>query len=149
MDPPERELVTDINKSPLIQILAWMFLVVAVLACIARTGTKLYMIKRLKTEDWFAVVATVCSGSTSHLIHGNLTWDTDRSLWTIHSPCRQRLPRPRQTHRSAYIKPHQWRTQGDYIAFNLLVMCLMKVRVNMRPMSCSSAACSAPKLRRR
>lgn len=59
MGSPQRELVTDYNKSPLIQILAWMFLVIVVLACIARTGTKLYMVKRLKAEDWFAIVATV------------------------------------------------------------------------------------------
>lgn len=59
MDDPQRELVTDHNKSPLIQILAWMFFVIVVLACIARTGTKLYMVKRLKSEDWFAIAATV------------------------------------------------------------------------------------------
>lgn len=59
MNSPQRELVTDYNKSPLIQILAWMFLVIVVLACIARTGTKLYMVNRLKVEDWFAIVATV------------------------------------------------------------------------------------------
>ncbi|OAA39933.1 hypothetical protein ISF_09835 [Cordyceps fumosorosea ARSEF 2679] len=61
MDSPPRELVTDNNKSPLIQILAWMFLVIAVLACVARTGTKLYMVKRLKAEDWFAIVATIAA----------------------------------------------------------------------------------------
>ncbi|OAA50749.1 hypothetical protein BBO_00696 [Beauveria brongniartii RCEF 3172] len=61
MDFPQRELVTDNNKSPLIQILAWMFLVIAVLACIARSGTKLYMVKRLKAEDWLAIVATIAA----------------------------------------------------------------------------------------
>ncbi|TQV90437.1 PTH11-like integral membrane protein [Cordyceps javanica] len=61
MPSPQRELVTDRNKSPLIQILAWMFLVIAVLSCIARSGTKLYMVKRLKTEDWYAIVATIAA----------------------------------------------------------------------------------------
>ncbi|KAJ6784664.1 hypothetical protein PWT90_03227 [Aphanocladium album] len=72
MDPPQRELVTDINKSPLIQILAWMFLVIVVLACIARSGTKLYMVKRLKTEDWFAIVATIaaCGQYIAHVASG-------------------------------------------------------------------------------
>lgn len=64
MASPQQELVTDHNKSPLIQILAWMFLVIVVLSCIARSGTKLYMVKRLKTEDWFAIVATVSTFSS-------------------------------------------------------------------------------------
>ncbi|KAJ2971431.1 hypothetical protein NQ176_g7687 [Zarea fungicola] len=72
MDPPQRELVTDINKSPLIQILAWMFFVIVVLACIARTGTKLYMVKRLKSEDWFAIAATItaCGQYIAHVASG-------------------------------------------------------------------------------
>ncbi|KAK2591188.1 hypothetical protein QQS21_011122 [Conoideocrella luteorostrata] len=51
--------ITDSNKSPLIQILVWMFLVIAVLAAIARIGTKLHMVKTLKTDDCLAMSATV------------------------------------------------------------------------------------------
>jgi len=54
-----RELVTDTNKSPLIQILSWLFLVIVVLSCAARTGTKLHMTKSLKAEDYVAIAASV------------------------------------------------------------------------------------------
>ncbi|OAQ64781.1 hypothetical protein VFPPC_06008 [Pochonia chlamydosporia 170] len=50
--------ITDSNKSPLIQILSWFFLVVAILAALARSGTKLHMVKTLKLDDWLAVAAT-------------------------------------------------------------------------------------------
>ncbi|ATY60490.1 hypothetical protein A9K55_005472 [Cordyceps militaris] len=72
MDSPQRELVTENNKSPLIQILAWMFLVIAVLSCAARSGTKLQMVKRLKTEDYFAIVATIaaCGQFVAHVASG-------------------------------------------------------------------------------
>lgn len=51
--------ITDSNKSPLIQILSWFFIVVVILSAIARCGTKLYMVKTLKSDDWLAVAATV------------------------------------------------------------------------------------------
>ncbi|KID86812.1 choline transport protein [Metarhizium guizhouense ARSEF 977] len=51
--------ITDSNKSPLIQILSWFFMVVVILSAIARCGTKLHMVKTLKSEDWLAVAATI------------------------------------------------------------------------------------------
>jgi hypothetical protein len=51
--------ITDSNKSPLIQILAWFFLVVVILSAMARCGTKLHMVKTLKLDDWLAISATV------------------------------------------------------------------------------------------
>ncbi|EFY91775.1 hypothetical protein MAC_02060 [Metarhizium acridum CQMa 102] len=51
--------ITDFNKSPLIQILSWFFMVVVILSAIARCGTKLHMVKTLKLDDWLAVAATI------------------------------------------------------------------------------------------
>lgn len=51
--------ITDSNKSPLIQVLAWMFMVISILSCAARTGTKFYMVKTLKLDDCLALGATV------------------------------------------------------------------------------------------
>lgn len=36
-----------------------MFLVISILACMVRTGTKLYMIKTVRTDDILIIVATV------------------------------------------------------------------------------------------
>ncbi|KAF5019814.1 hypothetical protein F66182_8183 [Fusarium sp. NRRL 66182] len=58
MDSSQR-IVTDSNKSPLVQVLSLMFLVIAILACLVRTGTKLYMIKTLRVDDVLTIVATV------------------------------------------------------------------------------------------
>lgn len=51
--------VTDNDKTPLIDVLTLMFMVIAILACIVRSSTKLYMIKALKMDDILAVIATV------------------------------------------------------------------------------------------
>ncbi|KHO00279.1 uncharacterized protein MAM_02202 [Metarhizium album ARSEF 1941] len=51
--------VTDSNKSPLIQVLSWFFMVVVILSAIARCGTKLHMVQTLRLDDWLAVAATV------------------------------------------------------------------------------------------
>ncbi|KAF5676111.1 integral membrane protein [Fusarium heterosporum] len=54
-----QRVITDNNKSPLVQVLSLMFLVIAILACFVRTGTKLYMIKILRVDDILIIVATV------------------------------------------------------------------------------------------
>ncbi|SCV36049.1 related to integral membrane protein [Fusarium fujikuroi] len=54
-----QRIITDSNKSPLIQVLSLMFLVIAILSCLVRTGTKLYMIKTLRVDDVLIIVATV------------------------------------------------------------------------------------------
>lgn len=54
-----QKLITATNKGPLVQVLTLMFLVLAVLSCIVRTGTKIHMIKTLKADDLLAILATV------------------------------------------------------------------------------------------
>ncbi|KAI5456219.1 hypothetical protein BGZ63DRAFT_435722 [Mariannaea sp. PMI_226] len=54
-----QRIITDTNKAPLIQVLTLMFLVIAILACFVRSGTKIHMIKRLRLDDTLAVLATV------------------------------------------------------------------------------------------
>ncbi|KPA38020.1 integral membrane protein [Fusarium langsethiae] len=54
-----QRVITDSNKSPLIQVLSLMFLVIAILACLVRTCTKLYMIKTVRADDILIIVATL------------------------------------------------------------------------------------------
>ncbi|SPJ85037.1 related to integral membrane protein [Fusarium torulosum] len=54
-----QRVITANNKSPLVQVLSLMFLVIAILSCLVRTGTKLYMIKTLRVDDILIIVATV------------------------------------------------------------------------------------------
>jgi hypothetical protein len=62
-----QRIITDNNKSPLIQVLSLMFLVIAILACLVRTGTKLYMIKTVRVDDILIIAATV--RHPSHFMH--------------------------------------------------------------------------------
>lgn len=54
-----QRVITDSNKSPLVQVLTLMFLVVAILSCFVRMGTKIHMIKTLRVDDALTIVATV------------------------------------------------------------------------------------------
>ncbi|KAH7224438.1 hypothetical protein B0J15DRAFT_456835 [Fusarium solani] len=56
---PTQKVITDTNKSPLVQVLTLMFLVIALLACSVRTGTKIRMIKILRADDILTIVASV------------------------------------------------------------------------------------------
>jgi ABC-type uncharacterized transport system auxiliary subunit len=55
---PQR-IITDTDKAPLVQVLALMCAVVALLACCVRTATKIGMIKSLKVDDLLVIAATV------------------------------------------------------------------------------------------
>jgi hypothetical protein len=55
---PQR-IITDTDKAPLVQVLALMCAVVAVLACCVRTATKIGMVKSLKVDDLLVIAATV------------------------------------------------------------------------------------------
>ncbi|KAK7398530.1 hypothetical protein QQX98_012078 [Neonectria punicea] len=54
-----QRIITDTNKAPLVQVLTLMFLVIAVLACFVRSGTKVHMTKSLKADDFLALVAVL------------------------------------------------------------------------------------------
>lgn len=54
-----QRVISDSNKSPLVQVLTMMFLVVAILSCFVRMGTKIHMIKALRVDDILIIVATV------------------------------------------------------------------------------------------
>ncbi|RTE85051.1 hypothetical protein BHE90_000466 [Fusarium euwallaceae] len=56
-----QRVITDSNKSPLVQVLTMMFLVIAILSCFVRMGTKIHMIKALRVDDILTIVATVLS----------------------------------------------------------------------------------------
>jgi hypothetical protein len=54
-----QKVITDTNKAPLVQVLALLFAVIAILACFVRAGTKIHMVKTLKKDDILAIIATV------------------------------------------------------------------------------------------
>lgn len=54
-----QNLITDDDKSALIEVVTLMFMVLAILACLVRTGTKLYMIKTVKLDDILVIAATI------------------------------------------------------------------------------------------
>lgn len=57
---PTQEVITDTNKSPLIKVLTLMFLVIFLLSCSVRIGTKIVITKTLSVDDIFTIAATVC-----------------------------------------------------------------------------------------
>ncbi|KAH7142521.1 hypothetical protein DER46DRAFT_640372 [Fusarium sp. MPI-SDFR-AT-0072] len=56
---PTQKVITDTNKSPLIQVLTLIFLVIFLLSCSVRIGTKIRMIKTLRVDDILTIAATV------------------------------------------------------------------------------------------
>ena len=58
-------LITDDDKTPLVGILVWVFLVLAILAVTARVATKLMIIRTLALDDFLIIVSTV--RNSSHL----------------------------------------------------------------------------------
>ncbi|KAH7190685.1 hypothetical protein BKA60DRAFT_230217 [Fusarium oxysporum] len=56
---PTQEVITDTNKSPLVQVLTLMFLVIFLLSCSVRIGTKILMTKTLSVDDILTIAATV------------------------------------------------------------------------------------------
>ncbi|KAF4344165.1 integral membrane protein [Fusarium beomiforme] len=63
-----QRIITANNKSPLIQVLALMFCVIAILSCFVRIGTKLYMIKSLRVDDILIIVATILAASQTGIV---------------------------------------------------------------------------------
>jgi hypothetical protein len=57
---PTQEVITDPNKSPLIKVLILMFLVIFLLLCSVRIGTKILVTKTLSVNDIFTIAATIC-----------------------------------------------------------------------------------------
>ncbi|KAH7201341.1 hypothetical protein DER44DRAFT_869959 [Fusarium oxysporum] len=55
---PTQEVITDTNKSPLIKVLTLMFLVIFLLSCSVRIGTKILITKTLGVDDIFTIAAT-------------------------------------------------------------------------------------------
>lgn len=69
---PTQRIITDTNKSPLIQVLTLMFLVISLLSCFVRIGTKIRIIKTLRVDDMLTVVATVSRGLVARFTKRNL-----------------------------------------------------------------------------
>ncbi|KAH7189848.1 hypothetical protein BKA60DRAFT_611857 [Fusarium oxysporum] len=55
---PTQKVITDTNKSPLIQVLTLMFLVIFLLSCCVRIGTKICVIKTLRVDDILTIATT-------------------------------------------------------------------------------------------
>lgn len=66
--PQHQKLITDDDKAPLIEVLTLMFLVLAILSCFVRTGTKIYKIKTVKFDDILAIIATLFAVAQSVVV---------------------------------------------------------------------------------
>jgi hypothetical protein len=62
----EQSLIREDDKSALLDILVWLFLVTGVLGVIAQTSTKLVIRGRLGPEDYF-ILASLVSGIPNFL----------------------------------------------------------------------------------
>lgn len=54
-------IVSDTNRTPIIQILTWLCLVTSLLAFVTHAGIKIYVFRSLKVESWFVLVSLVSS----------------------------------------------------------------------------------------
>jgi hypothetical protein len=52
-------LITDSNKTPLVQIFVWIPLVIAFLSVFARLATKLGVLKKLELQDYLITISLV------------------------------------------------------------------------------------------
>lgn len=55
------QAVTDLDKSPVVQITTWLALITAFLATVSRVGSKLLLVRTVKLDDYFVVAALVRS----------------------------------------------------------------------------------------
>lgn len=56
---PSPTQITDTNKGPLIGVVTWLCMVMALLATVARVASKLILTGRVKVDDGLIVVSTV------------------------------------------------------------------------------------------
>ncbi|WAO82846.1 Hypothetical protein NCS54_00001400 [Fusarium falciforme] len=82
---PTQKVITDTNKSPLVQVLTLMFLVIALLACSVRTGTKIRMIKTLRADDILTIVASVLAIGQSIAVFAGCDNGLGRHFNTLNS----------------------------------------------------------------
>jgi ABC-type dipeptide/oligopeptide/nickel transport system permease component len=54
-----QKVITDTDKSLLVQVLVLMFVVIFLFSCSIRIGTKIRMTKTLTVDDMLTIVATV------------------------------------------------------------------------------------------
>ncbi|EFX05036.1 hypothetical protein CMQ_5298 [Grosmannia clavigera kw1407] len=64
-----RKVITDDDKSALIQVLALFLLTLNILACSVRSGAKIYIIKALKADDILAILGTLLSVGQSIAVY--------------------------------------------------------------------------------
>jgi hypothetical protein len=57
-----QKVITEFDKSPLIEVMTWLFLSMAIVSTIARTATKMVQVGSLKLDDHMAFASVVCIG---------------------------------------------------------------------------------------
>jgi hypothetical protein len=55
----DQVFITDVNKTPLIQIITWLALITSVLAFCTHAVIKLYVFRALGLESWLVFVSLV------------------------------------------------------------------------------------------
>jgi hypothetical protein len=67
-----QKVITDTDKSLLVQVLVLMFVVIFLFSCSIRIGTKIRMTKTLTVDDMLTIVATVSIDLISRFTQRNL-----------------------------------------------------------------------------
>lgn len=55
----DQVIVSDVNRTPIVQILIWFTLVTSVLAFVTHTGIKFYVFRALTMESWLVLLSLV------------------------------------------------------------------------------------------
>jgi hypothetical protein len=55
----DQVIVTDTNRTPIVQIITWFTLVTSLLAFFTHAGIKFYVFRALTIESWFVLTSLV------------------------------------------------------------------------------------------
>lgn len=55
----DQVIISETNRTPIIQIVAWLCLVTSLLAFLTHAGIKFYVFRSLRLESWLVLVSLV------------------------------------------------------------------------------------------
>ena len=69
-------IVSDLNRTPIVQIITWFTLTASLLAFLTHAAIKFYVFRSLTTESWFVLVSLVSLTPFQALQFPTLTWSS-------------------------------------------------------------------------
>lgn len=79
-----RVVLSDTNRTPIVQIITYFTLVTSLLAFVTHAGIKLYVFRALRIESWFVLAALVPAPSPTSGFSEGLTRTLGLLYCTIH-----------------------------------------------------------------